>query len=70
MFTISGMVYKASGSSCPKHCYDLGKPKDDGCIETQVEGCHCPDGKVLHNGTCIERKVLCILLFLILTLKS
>ncbi|GFR27036.1 von Willebrand factor [Trichonephila clavata] len=47
-----GMIYKDCGTSCPETCkgtvYDC---EDNRCID----GCHCPEGTVLHNGECIER---------------
>lgn len=47
-----GMVYKDCGTSCPKTCkgtvYDC---EDHHC----VDGCHCPDGLVLHGGRCVEK---------------
>ncbi|XP_055937840.1 hemocytin-like [Argiope bruennichi] len=47
-----GMVYKDCGSSCPQTCrgtvYDC---EDDRC----VDGCHCPEGTVLHDMQCIEK---------------
>ncbi|XP_033114280.1 mucin-2-like, partial [Anneissia japonica] len=47
----AGLVSKQCGSSCPRTCssatYDC---LDNHCID----GCHCPDDKVLHNNMCIE----------------
>lgn len=47
------MVYSDCGTSCPKTCkntvYDC---EDNHCLD----GCHCPDGTVLHNGQCVEKR--------------
>ncbi|KAG8199486.1 hypothetical protein JTE90_009334 [Oedothorax gibbosus] len=47
-----GMLYSDCGSSCPRTCrgtvYDC---EDSRC----VDGCHCPEGRVLHEGRCVER---------------
>ncbi|XP_075922124.1 mucin-6-like [Petromyzon marinus] len=48
-----GMVYNSCGSSCPKTCFDATYDcEDDLCID----GCHCPEGTYLHNGTCLKRE--------------
>uniref|UniRef100_A0A061QFX2 Putative hemolectin n=1 Tax=Cupiennius salei TaxID=6928 RepID=A0A061QFX2_CUPSA len=48
-----GMIYKDCGTSCPKTCkgtlYDC---EDNHC----VDGCHCPDGMLLQNGRCVEKR--------------
>ncbi|CAG5117516.1 unnamed protein product, partial [Candidula unifasciata] len=46
----NGMVFKECGSSCVKDCNTVGTACTD---PTCVDGCFCPDGTVLHNGTCI-----------------
>ena len=45
-----GMVYQQCGSLCPQTCEYLGEVCEGGCSE----GCFCPIGQVLINGTCQE----------------
>ncbi|XP_070575061.1 mucin-5AC-like [Ptychodera flava] len=48
-----GMVYDQCGSSCPKTC----KKTAYHCINDQcIDGCHCPQGTVLHEGVCIRQE--------------
>ena len=51
-----GMVYEPCGTVCPEKCLTLGEEVDYGCELNCVEGCHCPNGTVLHNGECIVRE--------------
>lgn len=51
------MTYQPCGSVCPEKCLTPGKDEDFGCELNCVEGCHCPNGTVLHNGECVEREM-------------
>lgn len=51
-----GKTYKACGTSCPRHCYDSALKKKEGCTTTCVEGCHCPEGTVLHKSRCVKHQ--------------
>jgi hypothetical protein len=47
----SGEVYKECGSACQRTCGSSNAP----CTDSQcVDGCFCPDGTVMMNGTCIQ----------------
>lgn len=55
-----GMIYEACG--CPKTCENVKEKAvqklislqmKDQCPVSRIEGCMCPEGKVLHNGKCI-----------------
>ncbi|XP_053322587.1 SCO-spondin-like [Spea bombifrons] len=51
----NGLVYEACGPSCPRTCRNLGQDPEEGCgFRSCVEGCFCPEGKVLHGGSCID----------------
>lgn len=43
-------VYKQCGSGCQQTCERHAFK----CDETCIDGCHCPDGYVLHNNECIK----------------
>ncbi|XP_030052234.1 SCO-spondin [Microcaecilia unicolor] len=50
-----GLVYEACGPACPETCRSLGMESAEHCDSVScVEGCFCPEGKVLHEGSCIE----------------
>ena len=44
-----GMVYQQCRQSCPQRC-DIDETVD--CIGGCADGCFCPRGQVLQNGTC------------------
>ncbi|XP_072186520.1 SCO-spondin [Excalfactoria chinensis] len=50
-----GQEYSACGPPCPQTCQNLGLELPEHC-ETMscLEGCFCPEGKVLHEGGCID----------------
>ncbi|XP_075117575.1 SCO-spondin-like [Leptodactylus fuscus] len=51
----NGLVYEACGPACPRTCRNLGLDLERHCAHLScVEGCFCPQGKVLHDGGCIE----------------
>ncbi|XP_056407686.1 SCO-spondin-like [Hyla sarda] len=51
----NGLVYEACGPSCPQTCRNLGVNLELHCARLScVEGCFCPEGKVLHDGGCID----------------
>nr|XP_039273324.1 mucin-5AC-like isoform X1 [Styela clava] len=50
----NGMVYQECGTTCEAKCWST--TQDESCSEVCVEGCHCPNGTVLHEGKCIERQ--------------
>jgi len=45
------MVYQQCGQACPETC---DSDKNEVCVGGCVEGCFCPNGKVLWNGNCIN----------------
>ncbi|XP_077869402.1 von Willebrand factor-like, partial [Saccoglossus kowalevskii] len=47
----SGMIFSYCGAACPQTCQSRGDGECD--VEECLDGCHCPDGKYLHNGECI-----------------
>ncbi|XP_064455887.1 hemocytin-like isoform X2 [Ornithodoros turicata] len=48
-----GMVYSQCGASCPRTCRD----PEPTCKNSEcVDGCHCPPGTYLHNGTCLTKE--------------
>ena len=47
----SGLVYQQCGPVCPQAC-DTNEDTD--CRNGCVEGCFCPNGKVLHKGMCVN----------------
>ncbi|XP_069815842.1 SCO-spondin-like [Dendropsophus ebraccatus] len=51
----NGLVYEACGPACPRTCRNLGMDLERHCAHLScVEGCFCPQGKVLHDGGCID----------------
>lgn len=49
-------VYDPCGTSCPKTCAGLKEKDSKVCKEIPVEGCFCPEGKLLLNNTCVVEK--------------
>uniref|UniRef100_H2YMM4 von Willebrand factor n=1 Tax=Ciona savignyi TaxID=51511 RepID=H2YMM4_CIOSA len=47
------MVYSECASSCPRTCHNLVTP-DTECHEHCVDGCTCPEGRLLHDGRCVQ----------------
>ena len=45
------MVYQQCGQACPETC---DSDENEVCVGGCVEGCFCPNGKVLWNGNCIN----------------
>ncbi|XP_072010680.1 SCO-spondin-like isoform X3 [Engystomops pustulosus] len=51
----NGLVYEACGPACPRTCRTLALDPAQHCAHLScLEGCFCPEGKVLHDGGCIE----------------
>ncbi|KAM8967216.1 LOW QUALITY PROTEIN: SCO-spondin-like [Pelodytes ibericus] len=49
----NGLVYEACGPPCPQTC--RSSSLEETCrLSSCVEGCFCPAGKVLHEGSCID----------------
>ncbi|KAM4026917.1 LOW QUALITY PROTEIN: SCO-spondin-like [Anomaloglossus baeobatrachus] len=52
----NGLMYEACGPACPQTCRSRGL--DAAVLHCAhlscVEGCFCPQGKVLHDGGCID----------------
>jgi hypothetical protein len=44
------MLYSLRATLCPATCADPDAPLD--C--TYAPGCTCPDGKILHEGLCVD----------------
>ncbi|XP_063003641.1 SCO-spondin-like [Elgaria multicarinata webbii] len=50
-----GLEYDPCGPACPQTCKNFGLEPADHCDSVScVEGCFCPEGKVLHGGRCID----------------
>ncbi|XP_063157945.1 SCO-spondin-like [Candoia aspera] len=52
-----GAEYDPCGPACPQTCQNFGLEPAEHCpVEAAscVEGCFCPEGKVLHGGRCID----------------
>ncbi|CAI5789335.1 SCO-spondin [Podarcis lilfordi] len=52
-----GLEYDACGPACPPTCKNFGLEGAEHCSSEAlscVEGCFCPEGKVLHGGHCID----------------
>ncbi|KYO43844.1 SCO-spondin [Alligator mississippiensis] len=51
----NGLEYEACGPACPQTCKTFGLELAEHCDAVScVEGCFCPEGKVLHGGSCID----------------
>ncbi|XP_068091514.1 SCO-spondin-like isoform X2 [Hyperolius riggenbachi] len=51
----NGLVYEACGPACPRTCNSISLQREERCASLScVEGCFCPEGKVLHEGSCID----------------
>ncbi|XP_074919520.1 SCO-spondin-like [Chelonoidis abingdonii] len=51
----NGLEYEACGPACPQTCKNFGLEPAEHCDAIScVEGCFCPDGRVLHDGSCID----------------
>lgn len=52
-------VYSQCHEGCPQTCSTVkNKTIDSKCDELKIDGCFCPEGKVLRDGTCVDT-VLC-----------
>ncbi|XP_075237780.1 hemolectin [Lycorma delicatula] len=51
----TGLEYEACSSGCPETCDNYKKMREspNSCPSPVREGCVCPEGKVLLNGTCV-----------------
>ncbi|XP_074662935.1 uncharacterized protein LOC141915339 [Tubulanus polymorphus] len=51
-----GKIFSNCSNICPLTCMDISNDKT-ACVEDEncVPGCKCPNGEVLHNGTCVKR---------------
>ncbi|XP_015268441.1 PREDICTED: SCO-spondin [Gekko japonicus] len=50
-----GLEYDPCGPACPQSCKNFGLEPPEHCQAlTCVEGCFCPEGKVSHDGQCID----------------
>ncbi|PIO27467.1 hypothetical protein AB205_0138370 [Aquarana catesbeiana] len=51
----NSLVYEACGPPCPRTCKNMAQEPEERCASAScVEGCFCPQGKVLHEGSCVE----------------
>ncbi|XP_039266345.2 SCO-spondin-like [Styela clava] len=51
----NGMEYKACGPVCQSTCRTIGSEPEAHCGTLScVEGCFCPIGTVLHDGSCVS----------------
>ncbi|XP_033639908.1 SCO-spondin-like [Asterias rubens] len=53
---VEGSTYLPCGKVCPDTCFNTTDDLDCQQLDC-VEGCHCPPGKVLHNGRCIDTSI-------------
>ncbi len=44
------MEYQTCGRRCDLHCFPDEADDFRDCERDCVEGCHCPEGTVLHDG--------------------
>ncbi|CAL1296415.1 unnamed protein product [Larinioides sclopetarius] len=52
-------IYSQCHEGCPQTCSAVKhKTADSKCDEIKIDGCFCPEGKVLREGTCVD-VVLC-----------
>ncbi|XP_066483571.1 SCO-spondin-like [Tiliqua scincoides] len=50
-----GLEYDPCGPACPQTCQNFGLEPAEHCNGVScVEGCFCPEGKVLHDDHCID----------------
>uniref|UniRef100_A0ABM5GM22 SCO-spondin n=1 Tax=Pogona vitticeps TaxID=103695 RepID=A0ABM5GM22_9SAUR len=50
-----GLEYDPCGPACPQTCQNVDLELPEPCEALScVEGCFCPEGKVLHGGHCID----------------
>ncbi|XP_022110836.1 mucin-2-like [Acanthaster planci] len=50
-----GKVYLPCGKVCADKCYNDATIKEDyACMEVCEEGCHCPRGKKMWKGKCVD----------------
>ncbi|XP_060104212.1 SCO-spondin-like [Heteronotia binoei] len=50
-----GLEYDPCGPACPPSCENFGLEPPEHCQSIAcTEGCFCPEGKVLHDGRCID----------------
>ncbi|XP_064364124.1 SCO-spondin-like [Dromaius novaehollandiae] len=50
-----GLEYLACGPACPQTCKNVGLELPERCETAScLEGCFCPEGKVLHEDGCID----------------
>nr|XP_045582104.1 hemocytin-like isoform X3 [Procambarus clarkii] len=56
---LGGLEYRTCVSGCVRTCenYELLDTDPDACSLVPVEGCFCPEGMVLDNGTCVEESI-------------
>ncbi|XP_069765096.1 von Willebrand factor [Narcine bancroftii] len=50
-------VYFACGVNCIQHCENIATMNATHCVDTPPEGCFCPEGKVLSEGTCVTHDI-------------
>ncbi|KAH0627733.1 hypothetical protein JD844_003874 [Phrynosoma platyrhinos] len=51
----NGLEYDPCGPACPQTCKNFGLEPAEHCEAIScMEGCFCPEGKVLHGGHCID----------------
>ncbi|XP_077160383.1 SCO-spondin-like isoform X2 [Paroedura picta] len=50
-----GLEYDSCGPACPQSCKNFGLEPPEHCQTMAcMEGCFCPEGKMLHEGRCID----------------
>ncbi|XP_032895484.1 von Willebrand factor isoform X3 [Amblyraja radiata] len=50
-------VYDACGVNCNQHCESIGRRNTTDCLGPPMEGCFCPEGKLLLGRKCVTEDV-------------
>lgn len=50
------MEYKPCGTVCVETCESINNLESQKCSNDLAEGCYCPEGEIMHNGTCISKR--------------
>lgn len=50
-------TYRLCGSACAATCANFDKKRATPCPDIPTEGCFCPEGLVMRNGTCVKPRL-------------
>ncbi|XP_077978992.1 SCO-spondin-like [Glandiceps talaboti] len=53
---IGGQVFSECTSACPRTCATVNYDTTRYCSPECIPGCHCPEGKYIHDGQCLEQQ--------------